>query len=622
MTLNGEFPAGAAANGDFNLAYAGSIADALETLLEEPSLARSWWLRARPRDASTSTDPPTLLNVDLSTDGHRTFPTDAEEIQLYEALLAPYSVQVGIEGLWGVARMTFGEIVIGNPGGDYTHLAGEDWVGRQADVYVGPRGGAMVQFGRVGRLLSRQIQWDRSTLTIPVDDYSFLFDAPVQDSSYLGSSSVTGTGISFNSGTNLISAAGSDLSVFSGYRYVKVAGSVSNNKKFRISSAASGSIQVDAALTGLVTEAAGASVTITGYLDGADEIKGRPKPLLFGVKRQFEPILVSGPDHVYQIHEGAIQAVDAVLDQGVALSFGGNVTDITLATPAPGEYFTCLATGHIALGEAPAGTVTCTARGHNSSAYGYVDDVVGLTKLLTVEYAGLNDPSELDSAALDSLSSYTAPMGHYTGIEPQSVRSVLERWHNSAASWAWLQPAKILTVGRIMDPDGEAAEFALDVAVDDLRWAPWSMQPFEIPVGRVRVGFRRYPRTLRDSDLAGAVPEETRKDYGEEYRFAIAEDPAIFVQTPEADEIEILTDLDLESDAQALANEQLALRKVPRRLGTISPAKGMIKRGVGAVFSLKDDRLPISPKNFVILGLQNEAAKSGDADVIVWRCFG
>lgn len=624
MTLHGEVAHGDLAHGDFDLDYSNSIADALEEILEKPWLDRTWWLRAKPRDASTSTDPPTLLDVDLSTDGHRTYPDDAEELQLPEAIVSPYSVGISLEGLWGTASMDFGLVVIGNPRGTFTHLADEDWVGRQADVYVGPRGGTQVQFGRVGRLLSRQIQWDRDTLSLQVDDYGFLFDRPIQETSYLGRESVTGTDLTFTASTDKITSpgGGTDLSVFADYDYIKVLGSAGNSGLLKISSAATGEIQVDATVTGLVDEAAGPSVTIEGALQGGDDLKGRPIPILLGIERQFEPVLVDGPNHIYQMSAGAMEAVLSASDGRSALTFDADVADITLASPAPGEYATCLATGHLRLGENPEKVPTVAAKGHNGSAYGYVETFAGLAKLLAVTFAGLSDPGELDGVALASLANHTAVMGHWTGLESQSIRSVMQRFCQDAGAWLWLRPDKVMTGGRVTDPDLATADFELNAQKDDLRMEPWDVQPFEIPVGRVRVGYRRYSRVLSNTEVLGSVSQDDRKDAGEEYRFAKAEDADVFVQIPDADEIEILTNLDTEADAQAFADEQLALRKKPRRLGTFAPRKGLIKRGLGNVFSLTDNRLPTSPKKWVILGLRNEAAQSGEADEITWTCFG
>ena len=293
MSLRAAESRGGLTRGAFDLDYSESIADAVDALLEMPGLPRSWWLRARPRDADTATDPPTLIEVNLSTDGHRLRPDDpdyATLAELKEALVAPYDVSITLDGLWGVASMDVGLIVIGDPAGTYRHLAGEDWVGRQADVYVGPRGGRQVEFARVGQLLSRQISYDRPTLQIHADDYGFLFERPIQEHSYLGRATVTGSDITFTASTDKITTPGSgtDLSVFDGYTYVKIS-SGANAGIVKISSAAAGEIQVDAAVTGLVDQAAGSPVTIEGALEGGDDLKGRPIPLLLGEELQLEP---------------------------------------------------------------------------------------------------------------------------------------------------------------------------------------------------------------------------------------------------------------------------------------------------------------------------------------------
>lgn len=630
MSLLGGATRGGLTRGAFDLDYAESIADAVDSLLEKPWLDRSWWLMAQPRDASTSTTPVTTIDVNLSTDGHRLRPDDPDYAsiqQLKEALEMPYSVGINLQGLWGVASMDFGLILIGDADGSRRSLAGEDWIGRRADVYVGPRGGRQVEFARIGQLLSRNIGFDRDMLSLQVDDYGFLFDRAIQENSYLGRDSVTGSDLTFTASNDKITSGGStDLSVLSGYNYIKVLGSSSNDATLRITSASASEIQVNASVTGLIDEAAGTPITIEGALQGGDELKGRPRPILLGVERQLEPVLVDGTDSIYHIHDGenfgSIDSVIAAYDGRSALDFDADYADITLASPAPGEYATCLATGHIRLGEPPQTVLTIEAKGHDSSSYGYVDDIAGLTKLLAVEFAGLSDPGELDGVAFSALSSHTAPMGHWTGTEPQSVRSVMEIFCRSAAAWAWLKPSKVLTVGRITDPDSATADFSVNAEDGDLRMAPWEVQPFEIPKGRVRVGYRHYSRVLSDTEVLAAVDETTRKDAGKEFRYAKDEDPDVFKQTPDADETVILTQLDQEADAQALATEQLALRKVIRRSGTFSARKGLIKRGIGHVFELTDEKLPISPKKWVIVGLDNEAGKDGSADTVVWRCFG
>jgi hypothetical protein len=542
--MYGEFTYGEESYADFDLTYALSQPDVLETLLSQPWKPRSWWLRARPRDASTSTNPVTLIDVNLSTDGHKTYPTDSEEIQLDEALITPYSLSFGLPSeLWGQAQSTFGEIVIDNARGNRTSLVSEDWIGRDADVYLGPRGGTQVQFALVAELISRQIRYNRNTINIMVDDSSFIFDRVLQETNYAG----------------------------------------------------------------------------TGSLEGGDEIAGKPKPLLLGKARQFTPVTVDGTNFIYQIHDGQMNSVSVVRDEGVALTFNSDVADITSSAPPAGQYNTSLANGYIRLGSSPNGKITCEAEGYVSSTYGYVDTIADLIKVLAVEFAGLDDPANLDTSSFIDLSSRTAVMGKFFS-EAASIRDAMGFFHQSDASFGWLKPNKVLTVGRITDPDSASADFTADQS--EINLSPWEITPFEIPVWRVRVGYRQYATTMTDSELDSTVPVSTRLDYADQYRFVESEDAATLQQIPDAAEATILTQLDTSADAQALADEQLSMRKARRWLATFSLRTGLISRGIGNVLQLTDDRQETSPKKWSIIQVENAAGATGQADRIVVRCYG
>ncbi len=541
--LHGEAPHGDLPFGDS--VVSATIEDVVNVLLQRPWIPRSWLLRALPRDASTATDPPTLIPVNLSTDGNRWSPTDAEEIQFPEALVQPYSLSFSLSrDLWGQSRMRSGQIAIGDASLEHRSLAGEDWVGRQCDVYVGPRGGAQVEFARVARLISRQISYDRKLLTIIVDDHSFIFDKPLQSNLYLG----------------------------------------------------------------------------TGSLEGGAEIEGQPKPITIGQVRHVAPIVVDSATNIFQLHDGAFEAVDLVEDRGLAVTFNADVADIVPFAPPPGTFNTSLATGYIRLGTKP-DLLTVDAKGHNSSLLGYVETISSIIRLLATVFAGLVDPSELDITSFTDLESRTAKLGHYF-TSPIKIKDAMELFHQSGGSFGWLQPSKILKVGRITDPDGETEDFTIDASKDELRNDPWSVIPWEIPTYKVTVGYRRYQRPVSPTDLDPTKTLAEQKDYCQEYRYLFDEDLSVLTQTPEAADITILTSIDRDVDARAFVVEQLSLRKVPRRLGTFSPRVGLIQRGIGDVLELIDDRLPDSPKKFFIIGVTNSASSEGRSDNIVLECFG
>src|SRR5262245_39679992 len=84
----------------------------------------------------------------------------------------------------------------------------------------------------------------------------------------------------------------------------------------------------------------------------------RSKPFVVGSVLNVEPVLVDPFRLVYQLHDGALQAISAVRDGGVPLTFFGDYPDSRWlwdgAVPIPpGHYATCLAEGCVMLGVDP-----------------------------------------------------------------------------------------------------------------------------------------------------------------------------------------------------------------------------------------------------------------------------
>ena len=70
------------------------------------------------------------------------------------------------------------------------------------------------------------------------------------------------------------------------------------------------------------------------------------------------PVLTDPNNLIYQVNCGPVLRVMPVLDNGVALTFGGAVSGILNAQVNPGEYVVDLATGEIKLGAPPLGQIT------------------------------------------------------------------------------------------------------------------------------------------------------------------------------------------------------------------------------------------------------------------------
>lgn len=517
-------------------------------------------------------DPAVLLDVRLSSDGHRELPTDPEEIQYRAGLKGPFSYGSNLNGLWGFADSRVGEITLGDGDGKFRSLAREDWISREMEVAVGRRDAAAADFDTVAFLLSRQVRYGRDSLAIGADDHGYGFRLPIQTVLYAG----------------------------------------------------------------------------TGDLEGTTSMANFPKPLAFGKSHRVQPVLVKPSQFIYQFHDGSMESIEDVLSGWLEeFTFDSDVADIEAGNVPASRYTTSLANGFIRFGSLPSGIVTAVIEGFNTG--GYVDALGDLLTLMATTFGGL-DPGDVD---VSGVAGFTAPMGVYiteaqrkqgnvistiwgetapgfpgSGPPPQppdvlkraTTLDVIRSLCSSGLAWARVTPARKFIAGRITDPNASTPDYTV---VTDIRNTPWDSVPWEVPVGRVFVGYQKYYETTGVgsteviSPVAGDGP-----DFAQEHRFVKAENMGLFDLVPDARELVILTELDLETDAQAVADEQLALREVLREKLTLGVRTGLTDRGVGDVVRVEDSRLPGGPRNFVVTGADSRAGDGQKPDSVVLKCFG
>jgi hypothetical protein len=246
---------------------------------------------------------------------------------------------------------------------------------------------------------------------------------------------------------------------------------------------------------------------------GGDALKGKPKPLVYGQVSHLEPLLVDAATLLYQVHDGAIEDVDAVYDQGIALTRVGS-------SPSAGQYTVDTSAGTFQLGASPAGTVTADVRGDKSGGI-YVDTVGGIVRRIAATRAGLDDPADLDTESFAAMAAVDATVGIAIAGE-QDILSVLDQLVDSVGAHYGFDRSGRLGVGRVTAPSGSALQAFTETEILEL-----SREATALPIWRQRIGFRRYWRTLSGSDLAGAVSPTARQDLAEEYRIEEASDPAV-----------------------------------------------------------------------------------------------
>jgi hypothetical protein len=360
------------------------------------------------------------------------------------------------------------------------------------------------------------------------------------------------------------------------------------------------------------TTYAGNNALPAGAEGTADDIKGQRKPLLFGRRYQLAPIQVNTSRLIYQFHDGTASAVDAVYDQGTALTFGANRANLAAmeaAAPAAGVYDTCLAAGLIRLGSTPAGRVTMDARGDATG--GYVNKAGEIVERILTQRCGISS-GDLDAATFTTLNAAaTAECGVYiTGetTRQAAIDTVL------AGCGGWLSPnrAGLWQVGQLLAPTGSPAFSFTAVDILALDAIPTRDDGAGVPIFAAKLLFKPYS-TFTRADLAGGLTEARRAELLQPWRGVLSTDLSVLTTYLTAGTLLRETPLQDATQAAPEAARVLALHKVRRDYVKARVALSAARAAVdlGAMITLTTPRLGYGAgRNFVVVGIEIDGKRN------------
>lgn len=235
-------------------------------------------------------------------------------------------------------------------------------------------------------------------------------------------------------------------------------------------------------------------------IEGADDIKGKPKPLSFGKVFNVTPALVNTSMLIYQVHESTA-TVPAAYDKGVELLQGADYADqvaMEAVSPQPGEYRVCPTLGCFRLGASPVGQVTADVIEGATSADRTAAQVA---KRIAARVISAGDISTADVTALDSANS--AEVGIYINAE-STVLSALDQVLGSVGAW----------YGFAADRNLRMQQFTAPVGPPDVTLGPNDFRSLDriasndagrgVPTWRVNLNYAKN-YTVQTSDLAGVI---------------------------------------------------------------------------------------------------------------------
>jgi hypothetical protein len=310
-------------------------------------------------------------------------------------------------------------------------------------------------------------------------------------------------------------------------------------------------------------------------LEGVDDLKDKPKPLVFGQVLNVSPPSCNTALLIYQVNDGAVYDVPAVYDSGAALPKQTNYTsqaDMMATAPAAGYFRVWPAGGYFRLGTSPVGTVTADVTQSASATAAQIAKAVLIGP-------GAIPPAEVNEDDVDALDAdNSAPVGIWLD-NASTVAAVLDQILGSVGAWYGADRLSIMRMQRLELPGSpiltlrrfgigtDAATGDLDMT--DLRFLPTNDPDRGIPTWKVSLDYARNWTVQTGNGIAGDVTDDRRSYLSKEERTVIASDDTVKVPDPAAAVKTLTTLMALQADAQAEANRILALYKTHRDFGEV-----------------------------------------------------
>lgn len=287
-------------------------------------------------------------------------------------------------------------------------------------------------------------------------------------------------------------------------------------------------------------------------LGGSTANADRLVPLCFGECHNIEPLLVDPVVNEYQVHDGPIESIIEVRDNGVPVAF----------TPF-------LSTGKFRLAAQPAGQITASVQGDKPVTY--ANDIATLIERLATQYglvARRFTASELDSTAFSAFkTANTQPVGLYLN-ERVNVIEAMNRLAASVGGRVLITREGKLSLLKLTLPQATAGT---TVTATDIVQHSLSVSQMPAVKAGVKLGYCKN-WTPQTNNIAAGVPADHSDLYRQEWLTVTRTDSVAqadyrtFVE-PTMEETLLLTNVDAVNEANRRLNMYNVQRKVLRYKG-------------------------------------------------------
>ncbi len=218
----------------------------------------------------------------------------------------------------------------------------------------------------------------------------------------------------------------------------------------------------------------------SGGLEGGADIKDKEKPVTLGAPHNVTPVNVNGPKLIWQVHDGALQSIDAVYDRGISLAAG--LALISRASGAPASTYRAVCYGD---------KFVATGLGQNTTSSD------GITWTARTQSGGTG--SLRNCVAYNGTNLYVAAGdGSYLETSPDGIT-----WTVQSTSFGANSIRGVVYGGTLWVAVGAAG--LLETSPDGITWTPRTSSFASVQISGVAYGAGVYVAVASDGTIASSA---------------------------------------------------------------------------------------------------------------------
>lgn len=310
-------------------------------------------------------------------------------------------------------------------------------------------------------------------------------------------------------------------------------------------------------------------------------------PLTFGEVFNITPLLIDPALHKYQVHNGQIEAVIEVRDDGVPIT----------------SYTANLTTGIITLTAAPAGQITCDVQGDKPAGV-YTNKIGAIIRRIVTAFGKVSTRFTDSDIDLTNFSVFDAAHPAAVGIylnSRENVLNVIQRLVDSIGAQVLMNRSGLLSLYQISLPATGAAR---DVNTTDIVVDSFNVSQNLPVVTSVKTGFCQN-WTVQGSLQSGVVTNG-KNILGREFFTSIGADTeTATLYKQDVEPVQKDTLLIATSDATTESARRLALYLSPRSVVSFTGFSSLFDVELGQIVNIIYPRFGLDAgKSGIVLGLR------------------